>query len=176
MSCVGTERCRDLFAEVEQDTVDDFRLGDEGDDTQGAATWAQERVELEYLSEQAGPGSSVCLLRWPIEGLVSRVVLACWPWGRPMTAGVGAKVTYGILPGVGNLCGDGVNPLQDVEPSLYVTVARVGWRGDSHLSRVELRHAVKPNRGSGYVTCEPLEALAVIGLDELVGVQGKARG
>ena len=124
--------------------IDDGRVGDHRDDDHfDAAFGAEQGIDFQDPPEQSCPGGAAAFLLGR-EGL-SRILLGALVAGRaadtesPCTAaarGVGAIVAYEVLAAIGDLAGDGVDPLQGVEGELACTALRVRRRGDPDTALV----------------------------------------
>ena len=124
--------------EVTEDLIDQGRVGDERHDGHlDAALRAKQRVDFQDWAEQPCPGGAAAVLLGRkgllvvvvgrfVAGRVAGAESACGAGAR----GVGAVVAHEVLAAVGDLAGDGVDPLQGIENQVGRAALRVRRRGD----------------------------------------------
>jgi len=78
-----------------------------------------------------------------------------------------------MLPGIGDLLAEGVDPVEGIEAKLLVPGAGIERRGDSHVSLWGRVHGADGHGSAGDVAGEALESLGVVRLEDLLGVSGE---
>ncbi len=81
-----------------------------------------------------------------------------------------------MLAGIRDLQTDGMNPIEHIEKQNFVSGQRMRRGSDTNATPRSLGDAGEPYRSSGEVKGEFFEFLWFIVKDELVCVDGKARG
>jgi len=75
-----------------------------------------------------------------------------------------------VLAAVGDLRGDGVDPLEGIENELGRAASRIGRRGDPDSTFVVDPDRVDADRRPGDVTYPPLKGRAIVGPGRLVAM------
>ena len=78
-----------------------------------------------------------------------------------------------MLPPVGDLIGDGVDPVQDVEGAGGGTGPGIGRRGDGDLGIGELLKGIESDGGASEIAGDVVGARGLFGEEELLGVNGE---
>jgi hypothetical protein len=82
-----------------------------------------------------------------------------------------AAIAHDVAAAVGDLGGDGVDPLERIENQLGGAASRIGRRGDPDTAFVVDLDGVDADRSPRDVTYEPLQRRVVFGIDGLVSVR-----
>ena len=90
-------------------------------------------------------------------------------------ARVSTKVPYYVAAGVRHLAGDSMDPVEEIEQALGLTGPGVGRRAHAKDVLIEHLEGVEPDWSAGDVAGEALEAGAVLGRCDLLGMDGEAR-
>jgi len=148
----GLERIAGLAViafEMPQDSVDNPRIGDDGDNLHLCAADTEKRIHLENLLDEAGPGCPASLNEF--RGGIGRCARACRRRGlllargfrRTCAVGERSVIPHAMPTAIGDVGRDGVDPVEGVEEANGRTGAGIGRCGDlKHAADLEPKRAV----------------------------------
>ena len=140
----------------------------------------EERLDFEQLAKEAGPGGAAGLREVRFAFVLGGGVGERGGGGgagvdsAPGAAGVPAVVAGEVLAAVGDLIGDGVDPVEDVEGAGGGAGPRVGGGGNGDLVLGELLQGVEADGRAGEVAGDVFGALGLFGEEELLCVHREA--
>ena len=168
-----------LTLQVSENPIDDSGIGDDGDNLHLCAADTEKRIHLENLLDEAGPGCPASLNE--LRGGMGRCARACRRRGlllargfrRTCAVGERSVIPHAMPTAIGDVGGDGVDPVERIEEANGRTGAGIGRCGDLKHAVVGPSDAIGCKRRARHVTREPLKLPGIFRGERLSGENRK---